>query len=346
MKKTVANIIILVLSVLALDIYLSAVGAVSLSEYEFNPKTGIRFRNFDNQIIFNEGFAIKSYNSKELYNDDNSTKKSFRIALVGDSYVKSDQVFERHHFGQIMKNNLAIETPIEVLNYGYNGSDLKQMYITQKVIVDPTNPDLILYFLSNQDLQVNSFNDPLLPQISDSGNKLEIVCDFPEQISKSYQVTNTIKQHSSIVNLALNSIKQYKTNGILPALLGKFYYQPSLSEKDQLHKDSGHSKTPSTEVSHLMEKIIQDIDESKVIFVNRDKAKLSNDILALIKANNIPLIDLSPALGDSINNQSNYYYWKVSDQTGHWNKKAHQEIGTYLASELNKILSTTKPKLH
>ena len=63
MKKTVANIIILVLSVLALDIYLSAVGAVSLSEYEFNPKTGIRFRNFDNQIIFNEGFAIKKQNS-------------------------------------------------------------------------------------------------------------------------------------------------------------------------------------------------------------------------------------------------------------------------------------------
>lgn len=333
MKKTVTNIVILVLFIIALDIFLSTVGVVSLSEYEFNPKTGIRYQNLDNQILFNEGFAIKSYKSKELYNIYNSAKKSFRIALIGDSYVKSDQVFERHHFGQIMKKNLTRDTDIEVINYGYNGSDLKQMYITQKVIVDPTEPDLILYFLSNQDFQENSYNDPLLPQIINTGNKLEIVCDFNKQTSNYYRITNTIKQYSSIANLLVNSIKQYKTNGILSALTGKFYYQKSVKQKDHLQKDSGYSKAP-LEVSFIMKKIIQNIDASKVIFVNINKVKLDNDILTLIKANNIPLIDLNTVLGDP--HQSKYYYWKVSNQNGHWNKKAHQEIGTYLASELNK----------
>lgn len=344
MKKALANIGIIVIVIVLMDIYLNKAGIVSLSEYEFNPKTGISYRDMDYKVIFNEGFSIKSYNRKELYSVSDSTNSSFKIALIGDSYVKADQVFNRQHFGQIMKSHLNLNSEVKVINYGYNGSDLKQMYATQKFIVDPTDPDLILYFLSNQDFSYNKFIDPLLPQVDDSGNNLNIINEFEQTKINSYKITSIIKQNSSIVNLLLNSVKHYKEKGLLPALAGKFYSQKSSLKHNQLSEGSKTRKNLMTKTPPTIEQILKTIDESKVIFVSIDQNKLSSEFTSSIRENNIRLIELNPLLDSLLSNQINPYYWKVSRMSGHWNKKAHQEIGIYLASELKKILSTTKPK--
>jgi len=348
MKKILLFISVFIISLLLLDIYICNVGAIALSEYEFNSETGIRYRDLENQVLFNEGFSIKSYKQSELYKDvpgfdvDNR-EKTFKIALIGDSYIKADQVFERQHFGQIIKNKLNIERDVKMTNYAYNGSDFKQMYATQKVIVDPTHPDLIIYFLSSEDFIENKFIDPLLPYIENQDNDLIVINDFKESKIKSYKRSSVFKQYSAITNLIVNAIKQYKTNGILPALLGKLYLKEENIDHNKIIDGSKLLNHKQIKLSKSIEIILEKIDVSKVIFVNRTENKLPDNIMKLICTNNIRLIELSPILGALVNKKQNPYYWKVSNKYGHWNKNAHKEIGIYLSFVLNKMLEN-KPK--
>jgi hypothetical protein len=345
MKNLLIYIFTVIITLLLLDIYLGNSGAIALSEHEIDPETGIKFRDFDNQILFNEGFSIKSYNSSELYqNVSNSidSNNSFRIALIGDSYVKADQVFERQHFGQIMKKNMTLDREIKVVNYGYNGSDIQQMYITQKTAVDPTNPDLVLYFLSSNNFVPNKFADPFLPHLEYSKNKLNVVYNFSKTKIRYTKAKSQLKHNSTIINLIINGLKEYKINGVLPTLFGKFYKQESSSNKSLLLNHPKAHLEQNVEVSQINKKIFQNIDEEKIIFVIRQKEELSDNIKASIKANNIRVIELSPVF----DNLTTPNYWEVSGISGHWNKKTHKEIGIYLSSELNKLLSTSKPKLH
>ena len=128
-------------------------------------------------------------------------------------------------------------------------------------------------------------------------------------------------------------------------MLGKFYCPTNSTKKNQSNKDAINTNKNDLEISTLHKKIIENIDKNKVIFVNIDQDKFSDNILFLFKKrrlkNNINLIELGPVINALIANHSNPYYWELTQQTGHWNKKAHQEIGLYISIELNKILSTT-----
>ena len=86
-----------------------------------------------NFTLFNEGFSMGQYNNNSILGPDCSIEKKtgvFRIAILGDSYVESFQVFRRDQFISIMEKQLSknFDKSVEVLNFGRSGFDLADMF--------------------------------------------------------------------------------------------------------------------------------------------------------------------------------------------------------------------------
>lgn len=110
-----------------------------------------------------------------------------RIALLGDSFVESFQIFERDYFGEIAENYLEIiysEKQFEFLNFGRSGFDIADIYAYQKILVEKFNPDFTLYMVSNGDLEPH-YSDPLRPRTFIENDSLIISLNFNSQENKS-----------------------------------------------------------------------------------------------------------------------------------------------------------------
>jgi hypothetical protein len=336
-KNIVTYCLTFLCSAIVVDAYLGKSGAISLSEYQFYPEFGLGYRTFSNQILFNEGFSIKSYDSNKLYatGAEKENEKTIKIALLGDSYVKADQVFDRHYFGNVLKDKLHTDKKIQVINYGYNGSELSQMYVTHQTQANLTNPSLILYFIANSDLKPMQYNDVLLPLLTETKTGVEISSNFPDETAKSYLINAKIKQNSSITNLVINAIKNYRINGILPALFGKLYSHSMSNTPKKIN-----SAKQKLAVPRITQEIIKNLRGKNVVFVNRTIDRLPSSFYELLDTNGIKHIELSSVFESLKNNNIEPHFWKASNQNGHWNKKTHEAIGKHLAIECDKILNT------
>ena len=79
-----------------------------------------------------EGSALLQVNSEGYLGPVYTKKKNnqtFRIVLIGDSFVEGIQVAEKYHFRSVMEkelNSSNTEFKYEVLNFGRSGLDLEK----------------------------------------------------------------------------------------------------------------------------------------------------------------------------------------------------------------------------
>jgi lysophospholipase L1-like esterase len=112
-----------------------------------------------------EGEAYLSINSWGYRDRDHDLAKpanTFRIAVLGDSFVQASQVaFEdtlSYRLGRLLQTCPILDgKQIEVLNFGVGGYNTYQEYLTLKLDVEKFSPDLVLLvmFLGN-DIEGNS----------------------------------------------------------------------------------------------------------------------------------------------------------------------------------------------
>ena len=145
------------LAIIELFIRMANISMVSSTEFYDDIGRGTR-KNLK-YLYFNEGFGIGKFNKYRYIGEANPPDKAddiIRIALMGDSYVESFQVFERDYFGNIAEsilNKEYLNIDFEFLNFGRSGFDIASIYAYQKIFVENFNPDIILYMISNDDLE-------------------------------------------------------------------------------------------------------------------------------------------------------------------------------------------------
>lgn len=337
-KKVTTYCLAFLITVGALDIYLNFSGAIPLSEYTFHEKIGLGYRTFENQVLFNEGFTIKSYHANALYGQNKSNENLLSFAFVGDSYVKSDQVFERHYFGNYFGQSLLPSKNFEILNYGYNGSNLMQMTTTYITQVKPKNPTCTFILLSNSDLMLKNTSDNLLPKIHFEQDSLTIDSNYSNQSKLSFQLNSSVKQISSLANMASTTLIHYQKNGLIKPFLGKFYFN-NRSHKDISSSTIQPNKPPEIDMQEINKfaLLLNQFNAKSCIFVNRTEVPFPPYFYALLNKKKIPIIELGTILKEMKTKGINPNYWKASNQTGHWNKQAHEAIGKYLSQEYKLI---------
>ena len=168
------------------EIFIRITHIGNVSPTEFYDDIGRGRRKDLNYLYFNEGFGIGKYNEYRYCGESNPPKKpanTIRIALLGDSFIESYQVFERDYFGTIAEKLLSQKYEklhFEILNFGRAGFDISDMYVYQNTFVEEFNPDYIFYMVSTADL-VPKYSDVLRPKT--------LIQDGNLTISKEYSTS-------------------------------------------------------------------------------------------------------------------------------------------------------------
>ena len=133
MKKALTCILsfcmICILSLILIEFFLRLTEISLPSRVYDDPRLGRSHK--PNSKIFQasaEGFCIGRVNKFGYLGPAYDTQKrsnTFRIALIGDSYVAGLQLFDRLHFRKLLEDKLSIymDMDVEVLNFGIGGID-------------------------------------------------------------------------------------------------------------------------------------------------------------------------------------------------------------------------------
>lgn len=277
--------------------------------------------------INNFGYPGKEYPPAKKTN-------TFRIALIGDSYVEGFQLFERHHFARLLEKELnkTSDKKFEILNFGTGGADFRGMYLRYTKLAKKFNPDLTLFFIKNEDLLQKDaipMPEPIIVNDSIVYNKLLVnnsVSKLRNQfaIVRNYSVGNLFKEVFEVI-----------FTGRFPAVFfEKIYF---LIVTSAIGNDNFSAK--GDQFYDFNKKIIELLSfendsENKSIIVEVEKLPENYD--NLFKANNIKTLKLFEELNKYSDHELKY--WKASGKFGHWNQKAHLMIENFLFYQLKNEL--------
>ncbi len=336
--KYIKSIILFVLAfsitLVVLDRYLLFSEINSTSQDIFDKRYGKIFRPGRKFSAFNEGFSIGEVNDYSyLYADYPRERKpgTYRIALLGDSYIEGFQLFARNHLATIMEENLNSgdsQIRFEVLNFGRSGFTLESMYAQYKTFVGEFKPDRTLFFLAEADFY-DEVNDALTLGYVVDNDSLKLK-KFSEGAIKKYKIYSSVTQYSPYFTM-LNSCRRLAASGnAAKILLDKF--APS---RKQGGGSDASSKKVSSKVKMILEKVSSD---SNIVIVNRSDEPYNEEIAALLIKNGITPVEIPEVIEKLEKQGMDPHYWSATNKTGHWNYITHREIGDFLSEKLREII--------
>jgi len=333
LKLFIGFIFAAALGLVVLELFLQKAEIETVSTTDFDSHIGRIKRPNMNFIHFNEGFSMGQYNNNSILGPDCSIEKKtgvFRIAILGDSYVESLQVFRRDQFISIIEKQLSknLGKSVEVLNFGRSGFDLADMFAYQQNFVNQFKPDLILYFLSSNDL-ICKQTDLLIPKVILKDCELIVTNDlFPQKYLRTYNKTKWLTQNSITMQMLVSAGKLILAGKFWPKMLGKFH----VNFKEPLISNNITTQLPPLTFA------IQDNFSSNTIVVNRGNSQLSKEFMIGLEKNKIPFVSLRDTLTVLKQKGIDPYYWVVTNTKGHLNHMGHKAIGYYLSEKLSKLL--------
>lgn len=237
MKKVILFLTTVSLTFLFIELFLNVSEVSSPSVTKNDDTLGSALKGNANLIFFNEGFYIGKVNKFGYYGPAYSPikpKGTLRIALVGDSYVESHQLFDRKSFRAIMEKELKekLKKNIQVLNFGMSGFNLNDDYCYYVNFVKKYNPDYTLYFVSNEDFDSarTSLRRPYCEIINDS---LKINYSFRYLPDYIYRKKTAWFRGKSILLGWMFQAKNLIKKGYAPRILfDKFYMDNKTKEEN------------------------------------------------------------------------------------------------------------------
>lgn len=320
------------LTIAVLDIFIRFARIESLAKTEIDPERGKILKPNQYSVYFNEGFYVGKPNIHGFYGPDYPVYKdqnTFRIALLGDSYVAATQLFERYHFRTLLEDSLRKKTGqnVEILNFGRAGFDFKDMYCLYENFIKDFSPDIALFFLGKNDF-LNDHKDPLLPEcVIDSDGEIKIETDFTNKKAyKKYQKLSFFADNSSLIKLITNCKKFFDKGETGRILFDKFYIKTETKTENILTKENKFV------LSELNLKIIEKLIKHRTIIIMRNE--FPAELTDIFSSGNIRAYKIFEIFDEMERNGTDHIYWNVTGKRGHWNHEAHERIAEYLTEIL------------
>jgi lysophospholipase L1-like esterase len=161
--KILVPILSLAIVILALEAWLAIAQINTKSFDRYVPGKGITYLPGAYYRHTKEGFSegyINSHGFRDYERTYNKPANSFRILILGDSYVEALQVSLENAFPALLEKKLnksSTETTFEVLNLGQSGFGTADAYMRYLNFGIHYSPDLVLLaFLTGNDIRDNS----------------------------------------------------------------------------------------------------------------------------------------------------------------------------------------------
>jgi lysophospholipase L1-like esterase len=161
------------------------------------------------------------FNNYGYRDKDWSLKKpndTYRIAVLGDSFVEALQVEMEHNFISMTEQRLnkRHDINVELMNFGRSGfTQIEELLVLRNEVIQFSPDMVVIFFLPTNDLQEISkktdinFLRPYY-QISENG-KLILDTSFTEtRTFKIKSFVNVFKQHSALISLLAKRYNAYK----------------------------------------------------------------------------------------------------------------------------------------
>ncbi len=319
MRRVIKHILIYLVSALLASIVIDVVfqqSKIISGLHAVINKNGTFFRPNTHTYFFNEGVGIQYTNTEGLvvYNPD----KRETWNLYGDSFIEALQIFQRHHFAQTLAEN----KDVTIRNLGQSSMNFESMYARYFYAKEKYPANKHIFFISSDDFDTDDIGHFLALPEFDSLNQVI------ENVAFTYQETiqRRIERrfyNSSLLMLAKSDLRQVKNGQTLPILFDKLYFR--FPEK-QRYPDLVQPKR----VFNLLQRLSQ---EPNIVWIYRGKEPMSSRYRDLFKIAGISVIDLQKAIEHQKPSVS-YYYHKVTNTFGHWNREGHTYIAEFLANEL------------
>lgn len=348
-KNTLLFLLGMATMLIVAEIFISKAKVIEYSLGQYYDDIGKGLPSDRTSLMFTEGFGIFYTNSDRYIGEGkghngplrkSQSKDTIRIALIGDSFVESFQVFERDYFGSIAENILNERYPgytIDIQNFGRANFGLNHIYAYHQVFVNNFNPDLVLYFLSNGDVHTG-LPTPLYPYCYLESDSLIITTDYPQSDIDSYKRAEKWLSSSIVANLVNNARHTIRKQDMAAVLFGNVYNWFSEPKQERPILDSTY------EVAPIIESIVNKVDENTIL-INRDKLPLYEKFTDVVNISNVEYWSLYPVLDSAEKAGIRTNFWPVTNKKGHWNIQGHEIVGKELAKlldeRINKIISTS-----
>lgn len=334
MIKTLKHIALFLLStiitLLICELFVDNAKIVEASLGKYYDDIGKGLPNNLETVFFNEGMGIFRTNHSRFIGDevDTTSKHHINIALVGDSFVESFQIFQRDYFGNIIEKRLNERFEgytFDILNFGRAGFNISHNYAYQRLLVDKFKPDLVLYFVSNGDLHLEKLS-PLYPYAKEVNDSLVASIEFDQEEIDRYKYVQDMLSKSILLNMLKNA-KHTTDKRPVPSIIFGKVYDWFVPEKKPVIADPNYKPLP------IVNKILTHLDNN-VIIINRDYAPFYKAFQDEVNRLGITNWDTSNLMDSLYNLGKDPYYWKVTKTNGHWNQEMHKDIGEYLSMKL------------
>lgn len=224
MKKIVLLVLGILITLILVEIGLKLFTCETTLKFYDNPVFGSAFIPNQKGLFVTE---TKEYSSKvEINSQDwpdvehtlDKPKNTYRILILGDSFVENFQVpFEKRFFRQLQDK---LGNKFEIIAIGRGNTGTAQQYLMLKEYGLKYKPDLVIQmFLTANDVKNNSpilQNDPYLPYFEiDEGNNLK---EIP-QIKRSDRTLSSLKE----------MLKKFEITKIILSLRQKYLEQRAIS---------------------------------------------------------------------------------------------------------------------
>lgn len=329
------TIITVVIGIMIFEVYFRCTEIILPSYVIDDPELGRTHKsNTLVNLVGAEGFYMGKINRYGYPGREyplEKTSNTFRIALIGDSYIEGFQLFERHHFARLLEKDLNEHSKkkIEILNFGTGGADFRGMYLRFIKIAKKFNPDLTLFFIKKEDLLEKDaipMPQPYLSKDSILFNKLS----YDKSESKIRQKFGFVR------NFAVGNLFKEVFETIYT---GRFTYiffdKLSLLIKDdkKSSKNLNYNKDNFFEFNKRIIELLSRQNKSKNKSILVEVEELPDYYESIIENNHLESIELFKELNQYTKYELNY--WKASGKFGHWNQKAHLIISNYLKKKLS-----------
>jgi hypothetical protein len=216
MRRTLLSLVSFVVLLLVLEVFLRTTHAFNARVSFIEPDTLVGWRYTPDKAYWFNGendHPIAGHINNLGFRDCDRTRTrpagTFRVAILGDSFVEALQVEQDSTFCALAERALAQRwgAPVEVMNFGRSGMTQSEELLTLERDVLPCSPDLVvLLFVPHNDVRdvsVATADREKRPffHVGPSG---ELDLDTSFRASRGYRVRewlNGVKQHSALVSL-------------------------------------------------------------------------------------------------------------------------------------------------
>jgi len=301
---------------------------------------------------------------------------TFRIAVLGDSFVEAFQVELEKTFLKLTERKIKqiCGLNVQLMNFGRSGYTQSEQFLVLEREVLGFSPDMVILFFypinDIKDISKETASDKIRPffRIVEDGN---LVLDTSFSNSREYKLKcliNWIKRHSALVSLLTGRYNSFKLKRHSASLESPI----TNGKRKDTKKITGYlslcTKNPDKEYQsnyrlnkQLISAMVNICDKRKIkfmlvtvdtgLYVPRLRKKYStidesldpfffeDNLRAFSESLDVYYLGLQSVFAEHYKENEVLLHWGTWDSVGHWNYEGHELVADVLSDKILSVMS-------